>query len=447
MEYSNGRQNGMSLRAEILSIGDELTSGQRLDTNSKWLSERLGDLGIKTAFHSTVGDSMDDNVDVFRTASRRADIVIATGGLGPTADDLTREAIAIAFDAPLELRPEALQHIESLFSTRKRPMPERNRVQAMFPRGSRIIDNPHGTAPGIDLSVVAPDSGKRVCRIFSLPGVPAEMMQMVQETVEPRMIQEMNVGAQRWFYHSIKLFGIGESDVEKRLPDLIRRDRDPLVGITVSKATITLRIAALCSNQTEFYAKIKPTILQIHEQFGLLIFGEGEMDVCDATNALMRQRSISIGLIEVGSSARIQKWLADRSDQGAAGLQVARWFPTIDRLEASIPTDFVPSSLDSELQAAQLPNDSYCRTLAVAAEEMRQSNGLDLCLAAGVYPSYASVIASKQLPASEFCFALARRDKKTKLTSVSLGAHPEVLYHRLAKAGLNFLRLELLQNG
>ena len=281
----------MTHRAEIISIGDELTSGQRLDTNSKWISERLGELGVKTVFHTTVGDRMSDNVDAFRTAARRADIVIASGGLGPTADDLTREAMAIAFDAPLELRDEAIAHIESLFAMRKRPMPERNRSQAMFPKDSRIIDNPHGTAPGIDLIPAsifcAPEKSSR---IFALPGVPAEMMQMFLSTVQVRLKQEQGVGQKRWFFYCIKVFGIGESDVEKMIPDLIARERDPVVGITVSKATITLRIAALCSTEEEFQTKIQPTVAEIHDKLGMLVFAEGEIDLDEATHLLLNQQ-------------------------------------------------------------------------------------------------------------------------------------------------------------
>lgn len=127
--------------AEIVSIGDELTSGQRLDTNSQYLSQRLVELGIQVRFHTTVGDELEDNVAAFQVAASRADIVIATGGLGPTADDLTREALAAAFGLPLELRPEALAHIEEIFATRKRPMPERNRVQAMFPRTAHHLQS------------------------------------------------------------------------------------------------------------------------------------------------------------------------------------------------------------------------------------------------------------------------------------------------------------------
>lgn len=447
----------MEFRAEIISIGDELTSGQRLDTNSRWLSEQLGNLGVKTVFHTTVGDSMSDNVDAFRTAARRVDIVVATGGLGPTADDLTREALAEAFHSPLELRPEALVHIESLFARRKRPMPERNRSQAMFPVGSRIIDNPHGTAPGIDLVVAnSMQGGSGECRLFSLPGVPAEMMQMYSAIVEPRLIQEMGVGAKRWYFHCLKVFGIGESDVEKKLPDLIRRDRDPIVGITVSNATITLRIAALCANESEFQAKIQPTIEEIQSQLGLLVFGQGEIDIDEATHRLLLEKNVSLGVVEVGSGAWIQHGLAKLTQPGEKGLQVSLWLPSLEALthanvsgraqalRSAAPDDLslsANSGIDSE------PNAAIARGLSLAAERFREQHDLDLCLAAGVYPTWEAVSASVTLPSSDFSFSLARRGKETKCTTVSLGAHPEVLYYRLAKAGLNFLRLELLQHG
>src|SRR5262249_10755369 len=115
--------------AEIIAIGDELTSGQRLDTNSQWLSERLGEIGIPVAFHTAVGDVLENNIAVFRTAIERAEIVVVTGGLGPTADDLTRDAIAAAAGVDLVEDAGALAHIRNLFARRKREMPERNKLQ------------------------------------------------------------------------------------------------------------------------------------------------------------------------------------------------------------------------------------------------------------------------------------------------------------------------------
>ena len=137
------------MRAEIISIGDELTSGQRLDTNSQWLAERLLEIGVPVAFHTTVGDQLADNVLVFRQACERADVVVATGGLGPTADDLTRQALADLAGIPLVQDEASLAHIKALFARRKREMPPATVVQALFPQGSQPIFNPNGSAPGI----------------------------------------------------------------------------------------------------------------------------------------------------------------------------------------------------------------------------------------------------------------------------------------------------------
>ena len=158
------------MNAEVISIGDELTSGQRLDTNSQWLSERLGELGIRVMYHTTVADDLDANVRVFRQAIDRADVIVATGGLGPTADDLTRQALAETIGVELVFDEPSLEHIRRMFAHRKREMPATNRVQAMFPRGSRVIPNPHGTAPGIDLEVPRP--GRSATRIFCTAGSP-----------------------------------------------------------------------------------------------------------------------------------------------------------------------------------------------------------------------------------------------------------------------------------
>ena len=124
------------MRAEVIAIGDELTSGQRLDTNSQWLSQRLAEIGVRTMFHTTVADDLEANILAFQQAARRVDFIICTGGLDPTADDLTREAIATAFGLPLHLHQQSLDRIRDMFASRGREMPERNHVQAMFPRAA-----------------------------------------------------------------------------------------------------------------------------------------------------------------------------------------------------------------------------------------------------------------------------------------------------------------------
>jgi nicotinamide-nucleotide amidase len=401
-----------------------------LDTNSQWLSIQLADLGVSTVFHTTVGDTLTDNIDAFRTAARRAAIVISTGGLGPTADDLTREALAEAFDCPLEFRQAAMEHIESLFAKRKRPMPERNRVQAMFPKSSLDIPNPHGTAPGIDLTV------ENACRIFALPGVPAEMMQMWEQTVLSRLTNEMNVGAERWFYRTLKVFGVGESDIEVKLPDLIRRDRIPRVGITVSKATISLRIACLAKNEQEAIEASRPTEKMIHETLGELVFGQGDDELDDVVYRWLIEHQQSLSLIEIGGDTLIASWLAkhapvnnphlssevqsaetgDRDGSDQFGFIASRWYPTMTC------------------------RDDDITTMQRLVEDFRKESNTDWCLAIGPYPQHDVVENMKSMPTCKFVVALASKRNTTRSERFELGGHPELIFHRIAKAGLDYFR-------
>ena len=191
-----------TLVAEIIAIGDELVSGQRLDTNSKWLSERLSELGIEPSFHTCVGDSLSDGIAVFKTAIQRADVVLTTGGIGPTKDDLTRQVIADVANVELELHPNVEAHIKQLFDRYGREMPENNKVQAYFPAGSTAIHNEEGTAPGIHSEV---DS----TQIFAMPGVPYEMKTMWECYVQSQVFNLKNAGNSIQFirHHVIHCFG------------------------------------------------------------------------------------------------------------------------------------------------------------------------------------------------------------------------------------------------
>src|SRR5713101_2772443 len=137
------------MKAEIISIGSELTSGQNLDTNCQWLSLRLAEIGIPVGWHTTIADDLDDNIGAFKIAADRAGLVLASGGLGPTQDDLTREVLARVAGVELVFHAESFEQIKQMFARRKRSMTERNRVQALFPAASAPIPNANGTAPGI----------------------------------------------------------------------------------------------------------------------------------------------------------------------------------------------------------------------------------------------------------------------------------------------------------
>jgi nicotinamide-nucleotide amidase len=278
------------MRSEIIAIGSELVSGQKLDTNSQWLSEELGSLGIPVAFHTTLGDELEDHRIVLRAACDRVDLVVVTGGLGPTQDDLTREALAECAGEPLVEDPESLAAIAAQFARRHRVMAPRNRVQALFPRGAEPLPNPIGTAPGIWMRI-----GRAM--VACLPGVPAEMMRMFREQVIPRLRRQG--WADRVIVHrKINLFGKGESEIEAQAMDLTARGRVPEVGITAHEATISFRITAEGATEEEAQLVIEPTAALIYERFGSLVLGEASDDVAKALVAQLTRTNSTLATAE-----------------------------------------------------------------------------------------------------------------------------------------------------
>ena len=194
--------------AEILSQGHEVVTGQVADTNAAWLSTQLVDLGFQVHRHGTVGDDLDDIVALLKEGASRSDVCICTGGLGPTEDDLTAEAVARAFDRPLEPDEEAMRQIESMYQRYRRPMPEVNRKQAWLPRGAVRLDNHWGTAPGF---AIRTDRGW----MFFVPGVPREMRQMWQHRIRDNLISEFALSPGTLV--TLRCTGIGESNLQERV--------------------------------------------------------------------------------------------------------------------------------------------------------------------------------------------------------------------------------------
>ncbi|GAB4131467.1 MAG: hypothetical protein Kow0040_10770 [Thermogutta sp.] len=290
---------------EVISIGDEIVNGRLLDTNSQWISQRLEDLGARVLYHTSVGDDLPAMTAVFRQAIERSDYVITTGGLGPTADDLTRPALAEAAGVTLVEYPKAVQAIEAFFRRRNREMPERNRVQALFPAGSKMIVNPRGTAPGIDLEISRP--GRTACRFLCFPGVPVELYEMWPD-VESRL-RDSGMGKAYILHQDVKCFGAGESQVEAMLPDLIRRGRDPLVGINASQNTIILRITTRGADREACQVKVDPVLRTIRECLGNLIFSEDGRDLQDVVAEMLDRRGLKLAILESDTGGLVTDWM------------------------------------------------------------------------------------------------------------------------------------------
>lgn len=419
------------MKAEIISIGDEMTSGQRLDTNSRWLSQQLADLGVITLRHTTVADDMQANIECFASAARRADLVISTGGLGPTLDDLTRDALAAAFDAPLELDPESLKHIEEMFAQRRRSMPERNRAQAYRPRGSLIIPNPHGTAPGIDITVDRP--GSNSSRVFALPGVPAEMIEMWNGTVRGRILDALGPTRRPLRFHTIKVFGIGESDAEVLLPELMRRDREPLVGITVSRATISLRIAASAESEEHFARVIAPTVAEIQKALGVLIFGSGEDELEHALLRQLRSLGARLAVLEIGPASLLANWLMCASADDPPGTVSVLSCASIDQAARTL----------ARLQPHDSNNSrSELTSLSTMAQCIRSLFETQYALVVATYASPSDLLQTK--PTAEVRVAIAGPNLPTSVKERTLIGHPDILNDRVAKTALDTLRLAML---
>ena len=306
------------MRAIIISIGDELVLGQSVDTNSAWLSRQLAQLGIAVAEHVTIGDDQPRIRDQLRGAGDLADIVIATGGLGPTDDDLTRHALADALGTEMTLHQPWLDRMQQFFVQLGRPMAQRNRIQAMIPQGCDVIDNPVGTACGLSARI-----GR--AREFFLPGVPSEMKPMFADTVLPALteLRSRKGTAQVIVTRTLRCFGAGESTVAEMLGPMMTRGRNPIVNCTVSDSMISIRINATAPDQPGGEKLIGPVEDQVRDRLGPLVFGCDQQTLPEVVGQLLQQRHATIATAESCTGGLISKMLTDVA--GASSYFISGW--------------------------------------------------------------------------------------------------------------------------
>jgi len=277
------------MQACIISIGHELITGQCVDTNAAWISQELVAVGVQVVAHLTVDDDRDRIRATIQSALESADLVILTGGLGPTADDLTRYAIADLLESPLDEDEDTIAHLEEMFRRWQRTLHGENRVQALIPRGCRAIPNPKGTAPGIACEV----AGKR---LFAFPGVPAEMKAMFQQEVTTTLRSEVGPACTR--IRRLLCFGMSEAKLGGAIEDLMARGRNPTVGTTASEGVISVRIAATAATEAEAEALLVADESVVHERLGKVVFGQGETTLAAVVGGMLADRGKTLATAE-----------------------------------------------------------------------------------------------------------------------------------------------------
>ncbi|MGQ4809058.1 putative competence-damage inducible protein [Candidatus Entotheonellaceae bacterium PAL068K] len=285
------------MHAEIVVIGTELLLGQIIDTNAAYLAQQLSSIGIDLYYKSTVGDNQGRMVETLKRATDRSDIVITTGGIGPTLDDMTRESVAETLGVDLELQPHLLEQIKRMMGSR---YTENNARQAHIPAGALPIENPVGTAPGF----FAPTPLGGV--VVSLPGVPAELRYLMEHTVVPHLKKRFQIEAMI-ISRTLKSLGLTESYIDEALDDLIKISVNPSIGLLAQMqlGEIHVRLTAKAANEAAAASLIDPLDAQVRERLGKAIFGTGTVEYEQAVANLLRQHDVSIAVAESGLSGGV----------------------------------------------------------------------------------------------------------------------------------------------
>lgn len=296
------------MQGEIIFTGTELLLGQILNTNAQYLQQVLADLGINLYYQVTVGDNLNRLAEAIKQASRRADLIIIGGGLGPTEDDLSREALARSLGLPLIQNEQALQVVRRFFDERRIPMPANNLKQALIPEGGLVLDNPVGTAPGIILE-------HRRRTYILVPGPPPEFKFMIDRQVVPYLVNKL--GKQRNTIRSrvLKLCGIGESAADEQLGELLH-STNPTLAPTSRFGEVHLRITAKADKPALAEQMNDEMEARVRERLGQHIYGKNEETLAGAVGNLLLKHGLTLAAAETCTGGLLAHQLTGNSKAG-----------------------------------------------------------------------------------------------------------------------------------
>jgi nicotinamide-nucleotide amidase len=411
--------------AEIVAIGSELLLGQIVDTNSAWMAQRLTALGVNLYFKSVVGDNPARMKEVITRAMERSEIVITSGGLGPTQDDLTREIVAEVTGRKLIQNAEMLEQVEEHFRRRGRAMTPNNIRQSYMPEGALPVKNPNGTAPCF--IVEEPRSV-----IYCLPGVPVEMKWLFENEVEPYLRKKFDL-AEVIHYRVLKVIGIGESAVDDKIGHLIASSSNPTVGVLALPGQVDVRIAAKAANRDDANKMIAPVEEEVRRLLGDAIFAADDETMERVVGRLLRQQKRSVAVYEDVTCGQLAERLQSAStEEFAAGF--------ICNSEAAVKAVLMNSHSPNEVEAAFANPIGLTDELA---RSVRTQSGCDFGLALHGVTDPDSKIQNLARGQTYISLSDGQRIVRRESTSAGRGAYDR---SRMTLNALDLLRAALLGN-
>ena len=410
-------------KACIISVGNELLSGRNVDTNASYFSRELLALGIPAAGFYTVGDDVGSIAETIKSAAQKADIVLITGGLGPTDDDVTRYGLAKFLGSELQFSEELFRQISEYFDNRKYEMPEKNRIQASIPAGAEGLTNNEGTAPGI--MALKDDT-----MVISLPGVPVEAKRMFAESVADRIAE---LGASEVVITKrLKCFGVGESTIAEMLGDLMSRKRNPLINCTVSGGVITLYIIANSKRRRQAEEMIEKDAVKLHGILGDFVYGSEEQTMAEVVGKQLAEKKLKLALAESCTGGLIAKMITDTA--GASEYFRTGWVTYSNQAKVE------QLGIDEELIEK---NGAVSSEVAEAmAEAAKQKAGADISVAVTGIAGPGGGSADK--PAG-LVYIAVNMGRNTVVQRYVFSGKREYIRKRTALTALNIVRIGLLE--
>lgn len=410
------------MRASIVSIGNELTTGQSLDTNSRFLAQELASIGVEVIEHRTVADERKLISDALRQLAKTSDVVIASGGLGPTEDDLTRQALADALGTKLELHHPSWRQLQEFFARRGRKMVDSNRVQAMVPTGADALENPIGTAPGLYAQIDG-------ARVFVTPGVPSEMRKMFREQVLPRLPRTDSVIT----FSLLHTYGLGESDIGEKIADIMRRTGPVTVGTTAAAGIVSIRLISRGETQQQADEQAEEARNELAGRLGDYLVGDGEWSMARCVGELLTDAGETFATAESCTGGLVGEMMTDVP--GSSSYFRGGIIAYCNELK------------ESQLGVArQTLVDKGAVSEPVAAEMAQGSRDrLQSDWAVGITGIAGPGGGTEEKPVGLVWIGLAGPDGFLKTHRHVFPGDREVVRHRTAMAAMNYLRLQLLE--